>query len=320
MEVGLSMLISIVVPCYYSEKTLPELVRLVTEEFKKNDGYECEFILVNDGSKDGTFETIKRLSEEYDNICGIDLMRNFGQHNALMAALNYTKGDYVLGMDDDLQTHPSQMFKLIHRIEEGFDLVYGVYPNRKNSPIKNFTSRINKVTSRIMLGRPKEIESSNYWIISRSCRDEVVKYDSFNPYIDAIFYRTTHSIGMVDVEHFKRESGSSGYTFRKLVHLWLAYWNFSVVPLRVSFYFGLLSASFGLIFTIYLIINKIQNPDLPVGWSSTMCLMTLLFGAVLMGIGIVGEYLGKIILILNNTPQYIIRDHICSSGSEETVK
>ena len=237
------MLISIVVPCYYSEKTLPDLVRMVTEEFKKNPGYECEFILVNDGSKDGTYQTIKELAKEYGNIHGYDLMRNFGQHNALMAAINFAAGDYIMGMDDDLQTHPSQMFKLIHRIEEGFDLVYGVYPKRKVSPIKNFTHKINAATSRIMLSRPKDIESSNFWIITKAVRDEVIKYDSFNPYIDAIFYRVTRNIGMVEVEHFKRESGSSGYNFRKLVSLWLAYWNFSVVPLRISFFFGLLSAS-----------------------------------------------------------------------------
>lgn len=310
-------LISIAIPCYYSEKTIHKVVDMVSDEFSKNSGYECEFILVNDGSTDGTYDEIVKLSEERDNIIGINLMRNFGQHNALMAALQFAKGDYVLGMDDDLQTHPSQMFKLIHKIEEGYDLVYGVYPKRKNSPVKNFTSKINKFTSRIMLNRPKEIESSNFWIITKSVCDEVIKYNSFNPYIDAIFYRITHNIGMVEIEHFKRETGSSGYTFSKLVNLWLAYWNFSVVPLRLSFFFGLLSAISGIVLIIYLIINKIMNPDLPVGWSSSMCLMTLLFGAVLMVIGIVGEYLGKIILILNNTPQFIVRDMVISKRLEE---
>ena len=122
------MLISVVIPCYYSEKTIRKVVELVMAEFEKNDGYECEFVLVNDGSTDHTFEEIQKLGAQYPNVCGVNLMRNFGQHNALMAALHYAKGDYVLGMDDDLQTHPSQMFKLIHKIEEGYDLVYGVYP------------------------------------------------------------------------------------------------------------------------------------------------------------------------------------------------
>ncbi len=186
------MLISVVIPCYYSEKTIRKVVELVMAEFEKNDGYECEFVLVNDGSTDHTFEEIQKLGAQYPNVCGVNLMRNFGQHNALMAALHYAKGDYVLGMDDDLQTHPSQMFKLIHKIEEGYDLVYGVYPQKKNSWMKNLTSKINEVTSRVMLNRPREIVSSNFWIITRAVQKEVIKYDSFNPYIDGIFYRVTH--------------------------------------------------------------------------------------------------------------------------------
>lgn len=308
------MLISVIIPCYYSEKTIRKVSEMVMEEFDKNPGYECEMVLVNDGSTDGTFQEIRSLCEEHDNIRGINLMRNFGQHNALMAGLNYTSGDYVLGMDDDMQTHPSQIFKLIHKIEEGYDLVYGIYPEVKNSAIKNLTSIINRKTSRVMLSRPKEVESSNFWIITSAVRDEVVKYDTFNPYVDAIFYRVTNNIGMVPVEHFKREYGSSGYTFKKLLKLWLAYWNFSIIPLRVSFFFGLLAAAGGIILTIVLIINRLLYPDIPLGWSSTMCAMVFLFGIVLMVLGIIGEYLGKIILILNNTPQYIIREAIHLGG------
>ena len=304
------MLISIVIPCYYSKDTIRREVEEVMAEFDMNEGYECEFVLVNDGSTDGTFEEIKALSREYDCVHGIDLMRNFGQHNALMAALNCTKGEYVMGMDDDMQTHPSQVFKLIHKIEEGYDMVYGVYPYRKNSPIKNFTSKINKVTSRVMLNRPKEIESSNFWIVTDAVRREAIRYNSFNPYIDAIFYQVTHNIGQVEVEHFKRESGSSGYTFKKLLSLWLSYWNYSIIPLRISFFIGVIAVIGGLLLTVWLIVNKIMDPNLPMGWSSSMCLMTLLFGAVLMVLGVVGEYLGKAILILNNTPQYIIRETV----------
>jgi undecaprenyl-phosphate 4-deoxy-4-formamido-L-arabinose transferase len=289
---------------------------MVSAEFDQNEGYECEFVLVNDGSNDGTFNEIVKLSKERDNIKGINLMRNFGQHNALMAALQYTDGEYILGMDDDLQTHPSQLFKLVHKIEEGYDLVYGVYPERKNSALKNLSSKINKYTSRVMLSRPKEIESSNFWIITKGVRDEVIKFDTFNPYVDAIFYRVTNNIGMVPIEHFKRAYGKSGYTFRKLLKLWLAYWNFSVVPLRISFFFGTFSFLAGIFFIIVLIINKLTSQNLPVGWSSTMCVLALLFGLVLMVLGVVGEYLGKIILILNKTPQFIIRDTVGIDSSK----
>lgn len=308
------MLVSVVIPCYYSEKTIRKVVDLVMAEFDKNDGYTCEFVLVNDGSKDGTYAEIQKLAAEYPNVRGVNLMRNFGQHNALMCGLHYAVGDCVLGMDDDMQTHPSQIFRLIHKLEEGYDLVYGVYPERKNSAAKNLTSKINEVTSRVMLERPKGISSSNFWIITRAVQAETIKYDSYNPYIDGIFYRVTHNIGNVQVEHFKRESGTSGYALRKLINLWLRYWNYSVIPLRVSFFLGVFSVFAGIIIALLVVINKIIYPDVAVGWSSTLCVVVLLFGLVLLVLGVIGEYLGKIILILNNTPQYIIRETVNMAG------
>ncbi|MCD8381611.1 MAG: glycosyltransferase family 2 protein [Clostridiales bacterium] len=311
------MLVSIVIPCYYSEKTIRKVVEMVMAEFARNDGYTCEFVLVNDGSKDGTYAEIEKLAAEYPNVRGVNLMRNFGQHNALMCGLHYAVGDCVLGMDDDMQTHPSQIFRLIHKLEEGYDLVYGVYPERKNSAGKNLTSKINEVTSRIMLERPKGISSSNFWIITRAVQMETIKYDSYNPYIDGIFYRVTHNIGNVPVEHFKRESGVSGYTLRKLINLWLRYWNYSVIPLRVSFFLGVFSVFAGVIIAILVVINKMIYPDVAVGWSSTLCVVVLLFGLVLLVLGVIGEYLGKIILILNNTPQYIIRETVNMAGTTD---
>lgn len=302
------MLISFVIPCYYSENTIGKEVEAIIEQFDQHEGYECEFVLVNDASKDGTFKVIEDLCKKYPFVKGINLMRGFGQHNAQMAGLNYATGKYIMGMDDDMQTHPSQVFKLIKKIEEGYDVVYGVYPESKNGLFKNLSSSFNKFTSRILLDMPREIVATNFWIITDKVRNEVVKYSSFNPVLDAIFYQVTHNFGSVEVEHHKRESGKSGYTFRKLVRLWLSYWNYSVVPLRISFFIGALSATFGLIVTMWLIYKKITDPILPMGWASSLCISTLLFGAVLMVLGVVGEYLGKAILILNKTPQYIIRE------------
>ena len=316
------MLISFVIPCYYSENTIGREVEAVMEQFNQNPGYECEFILVNDGSKDGTFNVIQSLCEEHPNVKGINLMRGFGQHNAQMAGLSYATGRYIMGMDDDMQTHPSQVFKLIHKIEEGYDVVYGEYPKSKNGFFKKLSSSFNKFTSRVMLEMPKEIVATNFWIITDKVRDEVIKYSSFNPVLDAIFYQVTHNFGSVQVEHHKRDSGKSGYTFGKLVRLWLSYWNYSVIPLRISFFIGATSALFGLAVIIWLFYKRITDPLLPMGWASNLCLMTLLFGAVLMVLGVVGEYLGKAILILNKTPQYIVREelNIDTANKEKTYK
>lgn len=304
------MLISIVIPCYYSEKTIGKVVELTVEEFKKREDYQCEFVLVNDGSTDGTYEQIQKLGKKYPFVKGINLLRNFGQHNALMAGLHYTEGAYVLGMDDDMQTHPSQIFKLVDKIAEGYDVVYGRYGKKKNSAAKNLSSKLNEVSSRILLGRPKNIVSSNFWIISKQVAEEVIKYDSFNPYIDGIFYRITHNIGNVEVEHHKREVGTSNYTFKKLMRLWLAYWNYSVIPLRISSMIGAVMASVGFVASFVTVIRKLLDPTMLMGWASTVCIMTIFFGLVLLSLGIIGEYLGKIILTINHTPQFIVRETV----------
>lgn len=311
------MLVSVVIPCYNSQDSLEKVIDLTVAEFRKLPQYTYEFILVNDYSKDATFAKIKELAAKYPYVHGINLARNFGQHNALMAALNHTNGDLIVGMDDDLQTHPSQMQKLLDKALEGYDLVYGDYAKRKNSFFKNLSSKFNKVTSRILLGRPKNIVSSNYWVITKMVRNEVIKYTNYNPYLDAIFYRVTSNIANVTIEHHKRESGESNYTFTKLVRLWMAYWNFSVIPLRISSLLGIIFSICGFIGFIITFILQLLAPSSQLGWASIMCALFLFFGFVLLVLGIMGEYLGKIMLCMNNTPQYIIRETVNIDTEQE---
>ena len=311
------MLVSVIIPCYNSEPTIEKVVELTVAEFKKMPQYTYEFILVNDYSKDNTFAKISELAKKYPFVRGINLARNFGQHNTLMAAMNYANGDLIVGMDDDLQTHPSQMHKLLDKALEGYDLVYGYFPQQKNSFLKNLSSKFNRSTSRILLGRPKHIISSTYWACTKLVRDEVIKYTNYNPYLDAIFYRVTNNIANVPVEHFKREQGVSNYTFGKLVRLWMAYWNFSVVPLRISALMGVVFSAMGFIGFIITLIQQLITPSSQMGWASIMCALFLFFGFVLLVLGIMGEYLGKIMLCINNTPQYIIRETVNTSEPKE---
>ena len=302
------MLVSIIIPCYNSEATIEKVVTMVMDEFSQHDEYDCDFFLVNDYSRDDTFGAITRLAEKYPTVHGINLMRNFGQHNALMAALNYADGDYVLGMDDDMQTHPSQVFKLLDKMSEGYDLVYGQYAQKKNGFLKNLTSKFNEVSSRILLGRPKEIVSSNFWVITRAVRDEVILYKNFNPYVDGLFYRTTSNIGNVMVEHHKREVGTSNYTLRKLMRLWLAYFNYTVLPLRISFFLGMIFSMIGLVSALVTIIRKLVTPDMTVGWASLMACLLIFSGVIMLILGILGEYIGQIYLESKNRPLYILEE------------
>ena len=307
---GKNMLVSIVIPCYNSARTIGDVVRLTVEEFEKIPGYDCEFVLVNDYSKDNTFEAVTALCEQYPFVKGISLSKNFGQHNAIMAGLHYTEGEYIIGMDDDLQTHPSQIHKLIEKISEGYDVVFARFAEKKFGFIKKITSKAAGFLTWHMIKRPKGVSASNFWICARFVRDEIVKYTNYNLYLQVLFYRTTGSVANVEVEHFEREEGKSNYTFKKLLTLWLSCLNYTVVPLRISMILGCLFAGGGFIGALVVLIRKIMDPAIPMGWSSVMCAMFVFFGIVLLMLGIIGEYLGKAILNLNNTPQYIVRTEL----------
>nr|MCR4718074.1 glycosyltransferase [Bacillota bacterium] len=147
---------SVVIPCYKSDQTIEKVVRLTSEELDRLGIHNYEFILVNDCSPDGgkTVAAIKEAARKYGYVTAIDLAKNVGQHNAIMAALNYAEGDFIISMDDDMQTHPSQLSKLICEINKGYDVVYGYYPDKKHSLLRNFGSRINYWSSRLLIGKP----------------------------------------------------------------------------------------------------------------------------------------------------------------------
>ena len=209
------MLVSIVIPCYNSEHTIGKVVELAIEEFEKLKDYECEFVLVNDYSRDGTWNAIHALAEKHPNVKGINLAKNFGQHNAIMAAMNHTEGDLIIGMDDDMQNHPSQIPLFLDKIQEGYDIVFGVFKERKFSAFKNLTGAVSRFLLWHLLDRPKDIQMSSFWCCRRYVRDEIVKYDGYNIFLQVLFFRTTHNIANIEIEHFEREVGTSNYNFRR---------------------------------------------------------------------------------------------------------
>ena len=272
------MLVSIVIPCYNSEHTIGKVVELAIEEFNKLEKYDCEFVLVNDYSRDGTWNSIAALAEKHPNVKGINLAKNFGQHNAIMAALNYTEGDLIIGMDDDMQNHPSQIPQFLGKIEEGYDIVFGVFKERKFSAFKNFTGAVSRFLLWHLLDRPKDIQMSSFWCCRRYVRDEVVKYDGYNTFLQVLFFRTTHNIANIEIEHFEREVGSSNYNFRRGLNLFLSCLNFTVIPLRAATFFGTLFSAAGFIGAVVVLVRKLLDPTIAIGWSSLMCAMLVFFG------------------------------------------
>ena len=312
------MLVSIVIPCYNSEHTIGKVVDLTIEEFKKYDGYECEMILVNDYSRDNTFEVIKQCAEKYDNVTGINLAKNFGQHAAIMAGLHFIHGDLVIGMDDDMQNHPSQIKQFLDKELEGADVIFGVFKERHFSTTKNITGSISRKLLWKLVDRPADIQMSSFWLAKRYVVDKALEYSIDGAFIQLLFFRTTNNIVNIEIDHFDREVGESNYTFRKGLKLFLSFINYSTVPLRLATYLGVVFALIGVIAAIVVLIMKLTNPAMQAGWPSLMCAMLFLFGIVFLILGILGEYVGKVLFAINRTPQFVVRDVVRKkSGSAD---
>ncbi len=311
------MRVSFVIPCYRSAKTLPEVVGEITETMRIDGRNEYEIILVNDASPDNTFDVIRTLCGENERVIGADLARNFGQHSALMAGMNLSSGDVIVCMDDDGQTPAGEAGKLLDKIEEGYDVVYARYSHKMHSPFRNFGSSVNSLMTEKLLDKPKELYLSSYFAVRRFVVDEMIRYRNAFPFVDGLLLRSTDRICNVDVKHRERISGSSGYTLRKLIGLWVnGFTAFSVKPLRIATYSGSVIALLGFIYALYTIIKKIIDPTVPAGWSSTMSAVLILGVMILLVLGLIGEYVGRIYICQNNSPQYVIRSLVRTERRE----
>ena len=313
-------MISFVIPCYRSSQTLPGVIQEIKDTMKTLKGYEYEIVLVNDSSPDDTFCVIAGLCRENDNITGINLAKNFGQHAALMAGFHYVKGDVVVCLDDDGQTPACEVGRLLAGIEEGADVVYAKYNHKHHSGFRNFGSHVNEVMTRIMLGKPKDLYVSSYFAAKRFVVDEMIRYEYAYPYVIGLVLRTTKNIVNVEIDHRDRQAGESGYTLKRLLGLWFnGFTAFSVKPLRVATVTGTICALCGFAYGIYTIIKKIfiQPPDLVIGFSALMSVIVFMGGMLMLMLGLVGEYMGRMYVSMNNSPQYVIRE-IVGNGKEET--
>lgn len=311
--------VSFVIPCYRSEQTITHVVDEIQRTLARLSEYDYEIILVNDCSPDNTFEVIRELCEKDSRITGINLAKNFGQHAALMAGFRHVQGDIVVCLDDDGQTPADEVGKLLCGIEKGSDVVYARYNHKKHSTFRNFGSHVNELMTRVMLGKPKELFVSSYFAAKRFIIDEIIRYENSYPYVIGLVLRSTKKITNVEVNHREREAGTSGYTLKKLLGLWFnGFTSFSVQPLRIATVMGGSFAVLGFIYAIYTIIKKFVNPAVPMGFSSLMSAILVIGGMVMIMLGLIGEYIGRIYITLNNSPQYVIREVVHELRMEST--
>jgi len=302
------MKITVVIPVYNGANTISGLTDELIGHFGKD---AFEIILVNDGSPDNSHDVCVAIQKKYERIVKyILLAKNYGEHNAVMAGLNSSTGDYVAVIDDDFQNPPSEIRKLLDKaVSDSLDVVYGYYDKKQHSLFRNLGSKFNDAMANVLLNKPRDLYLSSFKCMSRFVVKEITKYKGPFPYIDGLLLRSTRNIGKVLVKHHERKEGKSGYTLRKLVRLWLnMFVNFSIYPLRLSALLGFVFLGIGIFSSIWLVIEKIINPNIPMGITSILIGILVFGGIQLLILGVIGEYLGKLYLTDNQTPQYTIRE------------
>ena len=275
--------LSFVIPCYRSENTITAVVDEIRNTVKtRSDSYDYEIILVSDYSPDNVFDVIKELSSNDKKIMGLELAKNFGQHAAILAGFHYVTGDIVVCLDDDGQTPPNQMFRLIDTLGDDCDVAFARYSEKKHSHFRNIGSMINDVMARYMIDKPKELKIMSYFACKRYVADEVIHYNNPYPYMSGLLLRTTKKIKNVTIKHRDRIEGESGYKFGKLLALWInGFTSFSIKPLRAATFVGIFSALAGFLYGVYIVINKLINPLTPLGYSSMMAVFLFIGGMIM---------------------------------------
>ena len=310
---GQHVQVSIVVPVYNSEDCLRELVGRI-ESALDPAGLSHEIILVNDGSRDKSWDVIRELARENASVRGICFRRNFGQDNALMAGLRLVKGQYAVIMDDDLQHDPDYIPAMYEEVSKGYDVVYASYDQKRQAVWKNLGSWLNDKVSNVVLRKPHELYLSPFKIVRAEILPEVCKYEGPYPYVDGLLLRVTHNCSQVFIEHKKRYAGRSNYTFHRSVRVWVhVATSFSVAPLRISGCIGVVVAFLGGVLAVVLVIARLLNDQWPAGWASLMVGLLLIGGLQLICIGVVGEYVGRNFLNVNRAPQYSIKEILNTS-------
>lgn len=300
--------ISIVIPAYRSEKNLAELTKRIESALSE---IPFEVIFVNDCSPDNSWQVIEGLCEKYSFVLGLSLMKNSGQDNAIIAGLNYVSGKYIVIMDDDLQHAPEDILKLYNECKKGFHVCFANFQVKKQALWKNFGSWLNGKLAEVLINKPKGIYLSPFEMITSEVVREIIKYKGAHPYIQGLIFSVTNNVTQVSVEHHDRFSGSSNYDLLKSINVFFRLaTGFSVKPLRIASFVGFISAVFGFLLIPYYIYQYYFENYNVEGWTTLVVLFLLIGGLILMSLGLIGEYIGRMYLNVSSRPQFVVEKKI----------
>lgn len=311
-------LLSFVIPCYGSEKTIGFVIDEIIDIVSQKDEYQYEIVAVNDYSKDNVWEVLEEKASVNQNIKLINFAKNMNRPGAVMAGLRYSRGDYVIILDDDGQCPMDRLWDLLSPLKNGYDVSMAKYTEYKQSRFKSFGTIVNRTMTEMVIDKPKNLSFTNFMALKRFIVEEISKYDNPYPYLTGLILRTTDRIINIPMEERERISGKTTFTLPKMIKLWVnGFTAFSIKPLRISSLIGVICALVGFVFGIITIIRKLVVPDISVGWSSTVAIMLFIGGLIMLMLGMIGEYIGRIYISINNAPQYVVRDTINIENDKE---
>ena len=301
--------ISFVIPCYNSENTIRPVIDEIESVMAGKAEYDFEVIASVDASPDNVLDVLIGMSEKDKRVKVIDMAINGGQHAAIMGGLYYSDGDYVVLLDDDGQCPVDRLWGLMGPLDDGYDVSYAKYPQKKESGFRTWGSSVNDRMCRSMLRKPKDLQLSNFVVFKRFVVDKMLEYRNPYPYIDGLVLRTSAKIANVEMEERERTQGSSNYTLGKLLELFInGFTAFSVKPLRIAAYMGGMCSVAGFVFMIVLIIRKVvYGAGIDAGYTSLMAVILFIGGAIMLLLGVIGEYIGRMYISINCSPQYVVR-------------
>lgn len=310
--------LSIVVPVYRGAATVGRLVAALSA-LSVHGG--MEIVLVNDGSPDNSGEVCRDLVAASAGspvpVTLVEHARNYGEHNAVMTGLRHARGDFIITMDDDLQNPPEEVVHLYdHTRLNNYDVVYTRYAEKKHDSWRNIGSRFANQVADWLLDKPKGLYLSSFRCMSRMVARAVIRYRGPYPYVDGLIMQVTQRIGSIEVRHEARQAGESTYTLRRLIRLWMSAWvNFSILPLRVATILGLVLAGAGVIALVFVAWLWFQDvgPNYGFGW--LMAALLVFSGTQLVLLGLIGEYIGRMFLAVNQRPQSVVREVVTSTAS-----
>jgi len=302
---------SVVIPVYNSAKTLPELTARLLIVLRPLSNL-LEIVFVDDSSRDDSWDVLKKIRAGNPEVKIVRLNKNFGQHSALLCGFHYAKGDYVITLDDDLQNPPEEIPKLISLIQpQELDVVIGVAKERKHARYRDWGSRLVSILMTWNFSLRPGLRISSFRIVKARVIRQLCKMPTKNPAIDAMIFSFVHPerIQNIEVRHEERSAGRSQYTIYKLFSLACNHvLNYSTFPLKVMNVTGLFSSFFGLSVAVFLIFKYFYFGVPVQGWTSLVVTLFFFFGLILFCLGMIGEYLIRIIREVNSSPIFVVRE------------